>query len=309
MFRQDVPSHGMPRPTVASATSRRFNARTCLVGCVIVVLALPSCTVGPQIRQYELQGQILAVRPEVSEVLIKHGDIPNFMPGMTMPFKVCDAGLLAGKAPGDLVKAQLLVGENEAWLGAIEKTGTAPLDSAASMPPAAFVAPLMPGDSVPESTLVDHQNRPLTLPRRRSATVLTFIYIRCPLPQFCPMMDRRFAEIQRAVRADAALEPRTTLLSVSFDPQHDTPAVLGAHAAKVGAHAGTWRFATAPPDIVDRVAARFGVNVIREADGTITHNLRTVVIGPDGRVASVYDGGDWTPAQIVDDLRRALATS
>ena len=57
---------------------------------------------------------------------------------------------------------------------------------------------------------------------------------------------------------------------------------------------------------MDRFAAEFGVNVIRETDGTITHNLRTAVVGPDGRVAAVYSGNDWTSAQLVADLRRAL---
>jgi protein SCO1/2 len=121
-------------------------------------------------------------------------------------------------------------------------------------------------------------------------------------------MDRRFQEIQDAAAADARLAGRVRLLSVSFDPEFDTPAVLTAHAARVGARPG-WTFATAPPAVVDRFAAEFGVNVIREADGTITHNLRTAVIGPDGRVAAVYSGNDWTAGAIVDDLRRAIDAS
>jgi protein SCO1 len=276
--------------------------------CFVVVLAGAACTTKPQTRQYELEGQILALRPEASEVLIKHGDIKNFMPGMTMPFKVRDTALLSGKAPGDLVTAQLVVGGNDAWLAKLDKTGAAPLEADASIPPAAFVKPFRPGDPVPETNLVDQDDVPLTIPRRGTATVITFIYTRCPLPQFCPMMDRRFADVQRAVRGDQALRPNTLLVSVSFDPQHDSAAVLRAHAAKLGAHPATWRFATAPPDVVDRVAATFGVNVIREADGTITHDLGTVVIGPDGRVVARHDGSDWTATQIVDDIRRALTS-
>ena len=96
------------------------------------------------------------------------------------------------------------------------------------------------------------------------------------------------------------------MLSVSFDPAFDTPAVLTAHAARVGAQAG-WHFATAPAEILDRFAAEFGVNVIRETDGSITHNLRTAVIGPNGRVAAVHSGNDWTADELVADLRRALS--
>ncbi|MGH6927213.1 MAG: SCO family protein [Dongiaceae bacterium] len=287
---------------VLRAVSRAFWPLT-------VVLALAGCaSEQSQARQYELQGQILSIRPEANEVLIKHGDIRNFMPGMTMPFRVRDAALLAGKAPGDLVTAQLMVAETEAWLATLEKTGTAPLDAATSMPAASFVSPLEPGDSAPTATLTGQDGQPLPLEWAGSATAITFIYVRCPLPQFCPMMDRRFAEIQKALKSDPRLEARARLLSVSFDPQNDTPAALRAHASKLGADPAIWRFATAPPEIVDRFAAAFGVNVIREPDGTITHNLRTAVIDPDGRAVSVYDGSDWTSDQVIDDLRRSLAT-
>jgi protein SCO1/2 len=127
------------------------------------------------------------------------------------------------------------------------------------------------------------------------------------LPQFCPLLDRRFAEVQRAIKADPQLAARAQLLSVSFDPDADTPARLKAHASRLQADPDIWHFATAPREVVDRFAARFGVNVIREQDGTITHNMRTTVIGADGRVVSVYEGSDWTPAQIIEDMRRSLA--
>jgi protein SCO1/2 len=156
--------------------------------------------------------------------------------------------------------------------------------------------------------LTDHEGKPLALSSwRGSAVAVTFIYTRCPLPQFCPLMDRRFADVQRIAESDAVLAGKVHLLSVSFDPDHDTPAVLQAHAGKVGADASLWRFATAPPATVDTFAAAFGVNVIREQDTTITHNLRTAVVGPDGRVVALYDGNEWTSDQLIADLRRALA--
>jgi protein SCO1/2 len=274
------------------------------------VIALSACwSPREEARQYQLRGQILAVRPEANEVLIKHGDIKNFMPGMTMPFRVRDAALLSGKAAGDLVTATLVVGENEAWLATIDKTGTAPLAEAAATPPAAFADLLGPGDAAPADTLfVDQDAQTVSLSQwRGSAVVLTFIYTRCPLPQFCPLMDRRFTEIQRTAQVDPALRTRVRLLSVSFDPDVDTPARLSAHAARLDANSEMWRLVTAPRETVDRFAARFGVNVIREQDQTITHNLRTAVLGPDGRIVSIYSGSDWTPEQAVSDLRRALA--
>jgi len=279
------------------------------VAALALALLLQACSPPPAApRQYELQGQILAIRHEQNEVLIKHGDIKGFMPGMTMPFKVRDAALLEGKAPGDLVTASLMVAETEAWIATLLKTGQAPLEEEATIPAASFVTPLDPGDLAPDTVLVDDTGAPVSLADwRGSAVAVTFIYVRCPLPEYCPLLDRRFAEVQRLIAADDGLRGRARLLSVSFDPDADTPARLRAHAEKLHADPAIWRFATAPRDVVDRFAATFGVNVIREADSTITHNLRTAVIGPDRRLISDYGGNTWTAEQIADDLRRALA--
>ena len=274
---------------------------------VTISLLTIACRPTEEARRYELHGQILAIRPESREVLIKHGDIKNFMPGMTMPFKVREEGLLNGKVAGDLVTAQLMVGAKEAWLATLEKTGTAPLDTPATIPAASFISPLQPGDVVPDTALTDQTGQVLSLTQwRDSAIVVTFIYVRCPLPEFCPLMDRRFLELQRSIQGDARLTGRVRLLSVSFDPDKDTPGVLTSHATKVGADPAIWRFATAPREVVDRFAANFGVNVIREADGTITHNLRTAVIDSHGRVVRIHDSNQWTTAQLLDDLARAV---
>lgn len=274
---------------------------------LLLAPALAGCVSQSTARQYVLEGQILAIRLEENEVLIKHTDIKGFMPGMTMPFKVRNSALLEDKSAGDLIRATLIVESADAWLATLERTGSAPLTESADIPAASFVRPLRPGDPVPDSSLTDQNGDAITLSSWRGAAVaVTFIYIRCPLPQYCPLLDRRFAEVQRGIHADAALTGRAHLLSVSFDPDADTTARLAAHAATLQADPAIWRFATAPREEVDRFAARFGVSVIREKDATITHNMRTTVIGPDGRVVSVYDGSDWTPAQIVDDMRRSI---
>lgn len=269
-----------------------------------------ACSSQPEARRYTLTGQVLAVRAESHEVLVKHEDIPNFMPAMTMPYKVKDAALLARTAPGDLVTATLVVEDSDAWLETIDKTGTAPLpENAPAIPAAAGVHVLEPGSQAPDTVLTDQSGEPLKLSDWRGrAVAVTFIYTRCPLPQFCPMLDRRFAEVQRLVESDPALAGRVGLLSVSFDPDADTPAVLSAHAARLGARPEIWRFATAPRDVVDRFAAEFGVNVVREADKTITHNMKTAVIGPDGTLTAIHDGAEWTAASLVADLKSAVAS-
>jgi len=277
-------------------------------GAALFAAALAGCA--PRAREYPLEGQILAVRPATNELLIKHGDIPNFMPGMTMAFRVAEPRLLADRTAGDLIRATLNVTDTDAWISTVEKTGSAPLPDIPSASPAEGSDLLDAGEAVPDTTLTDQAGRPIRLTEwQGSAVAVTFIYTRCPLPQFCPMLDRRFAEVQRLAAADPALAGRVRLLSVSFDPDADKPEVLAAHAAKLGANPDVWRFATAPRDEVDRFAIRFGVNVIREHDGTITHNMRTAVVGPNGHVTHLRDGSEWTADALVADLRAALAGS
>lgn len=252
---------------------------------------------------------MLAVRAETHEILVKHDDIPGFMPAMTMPYRVKDAALLTDRAPGDLITATLVVAPDLAWLSSITKTGTAPLpdDARTTIPVAAGVHLLQPGDPAPDTVLTDQDDRPFSLSTwRGSAVVVTFVYTRCPLPQFCPLLDRRFAEIQALAATDTALKGRVRLVSISFDPATDTPARLRAHGVSVKADPNIWRFATAPEAVVDRLAATFGVNVLRESDTTITHNLRTAVIDPRGDIVAIHDHNNWTAADIVDELRTAV---
>jgi protein SCO1/2 len=139
---------------------------------------------------------------------------------------------------------------------------------------------------------------------RGSRLLITFIYTACPLPTFCPLMDRHFAAIQKAAAADARLAD-VHLVSITFDPITDTPPVLKNHARKVGADPARWTFLTGDRDEIDRFAARFGMTIARDLDDplNITHNLRTALIDTDGRFVKTYTGNEWTPEQVLADLR------
>ena len=281
-------------------------------GAWLCVLALAGgCSRAPEPKQYELTGQVLGVKPESKEVLIKHEDIDGFMPGMTMPFQVRDEALLKSVQPGDLVSATLVVGESNAYLSSISKTGHAPLD--VPPPPAASSGfeLLRPGEEIPDQLLIDQEGRPRPLSTFRGhRVVLTFIYTRCPMPDFCPLMDRHFAAIQREITKAPELSD-VRLISVSFDPQFDTPPVLKAHAQKYEADPAVWSFVTGDRDEIARFAARFGVTVERAEQNPIdiTHNLRTAIIDPQGRLVKVHTGNSWMPADIVADLKAAPAPS
>ena len=259
-------------------------------------------------REYTLKGQVLSVAPDRLEASIKHEDIPGFMSAMTMPYKARDARQFEPLQPGDLITATLVVISNDAYLENVKKVGTAPLETPPPPAPPPTASSgfelLAPGETVPNVSFVDQDGRTRAIASFRPATVVaTFIYTSCPMPTFCPLMDRNFATIQKALSANPALAG-VHLLSVSFDPITDTPPVLKKHAERLGADPERWTFATGDRDEVDKFASRFGVTLSRNLKDPIdiTHNLRTAIIDPDGKLVKTYTGNEWTPDQVIADL-------
>jgi protein SCO1/2 len=214
--------------------------------------------------------------------------------------------LLRDRQPGDLVTATLVVEEVKAYLSTLTKTGHEDVPEAPATPVAKG---LKPGDLVEDSAFLNQDGALAALRDLRGHRVaMTFVYTRCPLPEFCPLMDRHFVAIQKAVaKAPAMADIR--LVSVTIDPAHDTPAVLKAHAERLGADPKVWSFLTPEPAGAPAFFEQLGLLVEREGDGPgdITHNLRTLVLDPDGRVASIRTGNDWTPAQLIADLEATAA--
>ena len=274
---------------------------------IVLVVLVSACSRTPPVKEYQLEGQILDIKADTGEVLVKHGDIPGFMPAMTMPYKVADAKILADKQPGDLITATLVVGETEAHLSQIAKTGHAQVEDASPAITASSI--LKAGDAVPDTNLVDENNtaRPLTSLRGHRVAV-TFMYTRCPQPDFCPLMDRNFAAVQNQVKKTPGLGD-VRLVSISFDPANDTPAVLKAHATTLQADPAVWHFVTANTDDIKPLAAKFGVTAEPSDEGpnVITHNLSTAVIDPDGKLVKIRPGNNWTPADLIADLEAAPA--
>jgi protein SCO1 len=260
-------------------------------------------------KSYALQGQLLSLEPDRKLATVKHEEVKGFMPAMTMPYAVKDAKVLDGLAPGDLINAKLSVESSGVFLTDIRKVGTAPLETPQPAVPEASASSgfelLKPGEPAPDAAFVDQDGRKRDFKSFRGRiVVMTFIYTRCPMPTFCPLMDRHFAAIQRTLEADPALA-RVHLVSVSFDPLTDTPPVLKKHAKELGADRTRWTFLTGDRDEVDRFASRFGVSVARAMNDQrdITHNLRTAIIDADGKLVKVYTGNEWTPEQVLADLK------
>lgn len=262
----------------------------------------------PPPKLYELKGQILSLKPEAQEVLVKHEDIPGFMPAMTMPYKVKSSSLLDGRQPGDLITATLEVGELDASLTAITKTGSAPIDDPSAGPAITASDLVEAGEPVPDNPLLDQDNtaRPLSS-LRGHRVALTFIYTRCPLSDFCPLMDKQFQQLQDAVKKTPSLAD-VRLVSVTLDPEFDTPAVLKKHAQALKADPAIWHFLTGNREELASVARSFGVTTEPGTPASlVVHNLRTAVIDPDGRLVKAYSGNMWTPAELIADLKAAPA--
>jgi len=277
--------------------------------CLLLTLIAAACgrgaVPGSHPTEYTLQGQILSLALERKEAVIRHEEIRGFMGAMTMPYNVVDAKEYEGLAPGDLITAKLVIEPTRAYLKEVRKVGTAPLEGV--MPPSAnggFELIKM-GAPVPDQTFVDQDGKSVSLNSLRGdAVIVTFMYTSCPMPTFCPLMDQNFAKIQAKLKEGGNLL-KTHLLSVSFDPQIDTPAVLKAHAAKLGADARLWSFVTGDRDEIDKWAAGFGVSISRAMNDPrdITHNLRTAILDRQGNLVQVYTGNEWTPEQVLADVR------
>ena len=278
-------------------------------GLALVLTAHGGCGRSASDRESTLQGQILSIAVDRKDANIKHEEIKGFMAAMTMPYKVRNAKEFADLAPGDLITSTLVVLSNDAYLKDVRKVGSAPLEAPraeAPMPPASSGFELLEaGQAVPDGAFVDQDGRRRTLADfRGSVIVATFIYTTCPMPTFCPLMDRHFTAMQETLKATKN-SLRAHLLSVSIDPTADTPAVLKRHAQKLGADPRLWTFLTGERDAIDRWASRLGMSISRAMNDQkdIAHNLRTVVIDRQGNLAQIYTGNEWTPAQVVADVQ------
>ena len=259
-------------------------------------------------REYTLQGQVLSVQPDQKQAVIRHEDIKGFMPAMTMPYYVEDSKEYEGVDAGDLITATLVVEPTKAYLQHVKKVGTAPLavaDSGSAPAAAAGFELIKMGAPVPNQTFVNQDGKSVSLADfRGDAVIVTFMYTECPMPTMCPLMDRNFAKMQAKLKEQNNLL-KAHLLSVSFDPQVDTPPVLKKHADSLSADPRLWSFVTGDRDEIDKWASGFGVSISRAMNDPrdITHNLRTAILDRQGNLVQVYNGNEWTPEQVLADVR------
>ena len=201
--------------------------RSILFFCLLTFTFLPSCRKPPQHR-YALTGEVLGIDRSAHQLIVHNDDIPNFMQAMTMPYQVKDLSVLDRVQVGQQIKATLVVTDAESWLEGVEVTGQAP--DTTTQPRNRSQIPTE-GDVVPDFIFTDQDGKRVHLAQFKGKVVLlTFIYTRCPMPDFCPRMTQNFLGLEKSLKLDPAIYARTHLLSVTFDPEVDTPKVLRQHA-------------------------------------------------------------------------------
>lgn len=276
-------------------------------------LILPLCTLLADMlfsaaaeREFQVTGTVKA-RLDDGRVVIQHEEIPGYMAAMTMRFTPPSPSETEGLQAGDRVKFRYRVREGGSLADRFEVTAWAKPESvAAPAAPAKAQRPtrVRAGDAAPPFSLLNERNQPVSNESIRGRfTVVTFIFTRCPVPEFCPAMALKFGGIQEAVTSDASLAGSVRLLSVTLDPEFDQPDILAEYAKSVGAKPEIWNFATGEKAEVDALAKSF--SVFAEFNGvTLDHTLCTALIGPDGRVIEIWRGNAWKPTEIVEVIKR-----
>lgn len=293
----------------------------CLVGCRPSPPAASETPQESSITNYFVRGVVKSLKPEQREVVIQHEEIPGYMMAMTMPFAVRDPKELSGIHPKDAVEFRMRVTEKDAWIDQIRVTTPAkPTAPASPGPttnaPSAFrvlpnVPELKPGDLVPDYAFTNQLGHPIRLSQfRGQALAVTFIFTRCPYPLFCPRMSDALAQVQERLKTQAQSPTNWHLLSISFDPEYDTPSTMEAYGKRWKNDPNRWSLATGSMDAIEPFAVSVGLYFGRGvAIGDQNHNLRTLVISPSGKLVKVFVGNEWTPQELAEALVSAANSS
>lgn len=277
------------------------SANLRLLPCVALTAILVACgrsnTAPAHARHYDVKGIIRGAAPDRSSVDVEHEDIPRFMPSMTMTISVHEPKEIANVRTGDAISFRMVVTDNDLYLENVKKIDATQVRLSVHTPtptPAATSTRLQEGDALPNFALTDqHGGRVTNQTFLEHPLILTFVFTRCPVPNFCPRMSGNFAELQKAIQSGQI--PNTHLMSITLDPAFDTPAILQQYADHLGADPAIWTFATGD---VDRIIEAFSIYRQTEA-GTLSHGLATALIDPRGKISRIWRGNSWTPDEVI----------
>lgn len=276
----------------------------------------PSAPAPSQPGVYAVTGIVRELKPDGSNVVIRHDEIPGFMMAMTMPFTARDPRQIAALQPGDKVTFQLLVTDDESWIDSVERVEPAKADAGATAIDyqqsriVRDVEPLELGDVMPDYVFTNQFGQATRLgDLRGKAVALTFIFTRCPLPDFCPRMLKNFSAVAETMQARSGGPTNWHLVTMTIDPVFDTPPVLRTYAERNQCDFRRWTFLTGAMIDIDAITEQLGLVFRRQNPNSLPdHNLRTVVVDPQGHLRKVLIGNTWKPDEVVDALVEAAAS-
>ncbi|MEP6923603.1 MAG: SCO family protein [Pyrinomonadaceae bacterium] len=260
-------------------------------------------------KRYELDGKVISVDKQARKANIEHDEIKGYMPAMTMAFPIKDDWVIRELEPNDKISADLVVTKDAAYYIENVKIVKASRDANGNVSAVPEAGANLIGVEVPDFKLTNQNGKRFGLHDYRGKTlVITFIFTRCPDANMCPLMSINFSDLEKQLQQSPELAAKTRLLSITFDPEYDTPEVLRKYAAAyqgkdVKPNFDIWNLATGTVQEVKDVEGFLGANSFKADDNRIVHNLRTVIVAPNGRIAKVYSGNGWKPADILRDLQ------
>jgi protein SCO1/2 len=271
----------------------------------------PATSGGGDLESYMAQGEVKKIATDHHQVTVHHQAIPGYMMEMTMDFPVKNAGELQGISVGDKITFVLDVNQKTEWIENIRKVGhVTGVASTVMAMPCGSPGKLTAGDELPDGDFVTEDGRTMHFSDFRGKVVaFTFFFTRCPLPEYCPLMNRNFYQTRELLLSSTSTPGNWQLLSLSFDGDFDHPEVLTAYAKTYrGDSFEHWLFATASTKTLAEVGVPLGLMMMHEGAG-IAHNLRTVVLDANGAIFHQFDDNQWTPKQLASVMREAMHSS
>jgi len=282
-----------------------------LVGC-----QKPAATpmASPNAKHYQIRGTVVSIDKAKKSAVIQHDAIEGYMEGMTMEFPIHGDWVWDKLTPGSTIQGDLVVdngNEQPFWIeNVVIQAAAAP--GQADVPANPNFA--HPGSDVPDFTLTNQDGKPVSMHDfKGKAVAITFIYARCPLPDYCTRMSTNFSNAAMQLANDPDKD-KIRLLTISFDPGNDTPAKLKAYGIGYmnndkNYKFDTWQLAVGKDADVKKVATFFGLeyHLDQNDKAKINHSLVTAVIGADGKVTKIFTGNSWTTQQLLSELKSAAA--
>ncbi len=282
----------------------------------LVILGLWSATstetaqLKPRVRTFIVNGVVKEIRLAENTLVVAHEAIPNYMPAMTMPFKVRDAAQMAGLSGGNQIAFRLQVSETESWIDRIKKTGDGqPSQSPGTREQTAAVTQARPHHPLLDYHFTNELGQAVSLGDfHGQALAITFFFTRCPIPEFCPRLSKNFQQASQMLGVLSEAPTNWHFLSISFDPEFDTPAVLKTYAESYGYDPKHWSFLTGPEDKIRELAGQSDVRFSRE-NGYVNHNFRTLIIDANGHLQMVFPTSGNLSESIVTEILKAAAVT